>query len=274
MLRAIEPVAFHLARLMLALPLALSLAPIAGAQQMPMAPVGIRLAEAIAQSKEKSVVVFDFSGPDKKVTQLGEELASDLSAELARSSGNIQVKQESEIGKDYYEPGTMLDPESMLLFARDIKAKTFVMGQISLSGSNALILIVSAYRSDSGKRIAALKVTSRLTEEMASSMAKIVADNYPNAGTAGYSSPKCGYCPRADYSEEAMKDKLRGVVELTVIVGTDGRPRNISVSKGLPGGLTMQAIKAVRQWKLVPATGPDGKPAAVRQIIEVAFEPF
>jgi TonB family protein len=107
---------------------------------------------------------------------------------------------------------------------------------------------------------------------MASSVAKTVSDNYPNAGTAGYSLPKCGYCPRADYSEEAMRDKLQGVVELSAVVGVDGRLRNISVSKGLPGGLTMQAIQAVREWRLVPATGPDGRPAAVRQIIEVAFQ--
>jgi hypothetical protein len=41
-----------------------------------------------------------------------------------------------------------------------------------------------------------------------------------------------------------------------------------------PGGLTAQAIEAVKKWRLSPATGPDGKPAAVRQIIEVTFKLF
>ena len=274
MTRAMEPTAFSVDRLLLALFLALAITPMTGAQQTPMAPVAIRLADAIVHSKQKNVVVFDFSGPDKKVTQLGEKLARDLSADLARSNGSIQVKQESDLEKEYFEPGTVLDPESMLLFARDLKAKVFVMGQISLSGSDTLALLVNAYRSDNGRGIATLKVTLRLTEEMASSMAKIVTNNYPNAGATGYSAPKCSYCPRADYSQEAMKDKVQGVVELTAIVGTDGRVRNISVVKGLPGGLTFEAIEAVRQWKLIPATGPDGKPAAVRQIIEVAFQVF
>jgi Gram-negative bacterial TonB protein C-terminal len=276
MLRAMEPAAFRLAQLMIALFLALPITPMAGAQQTPMAPVAIRLADAIVHSKQKSVVVFDFSGPDKKVTQLGENLAGDLSADLAKSSGDIQVKQRSELEKDYFEPGTVLDPESMLLFARDLKAKVFVMGQISLSGSDTLILLVNAYRSDNGKGVAALKATLRLTEEMASSMAKVVADadlsSYPVPGKAGYSLPKCGYCPEAEYSDEGKTKQIQGVVELTGVVGTDGHVRNIAVVKGLPGGLTFQAIKAVRQWKLVPATGPDGKPAAVRQLIEVAFQ--
>ncbi len=30
----------------------------------------------------------------------------------------------------------------------------------------------------------------------------------------GYGTPACLYCPRADYSDEAMKVKVHGVVEL------------------------------------------------------------
>ena len=278
MLRAMGSVAFRLAGLMLGLFIALSITPMVVAQQTLMAPVAVRLADAIAQSKQKSVVVFDFSGPREKVTELGEKLADDLSVALSESGKNFRVKQRSELAKNYYEPGTVLDPESALLFAQDVKAKVFVVGQMSLSGSNTLELLVNAYRSDNGKGIAALKVTLRLTEEMASSMAKVVTDGdlsgYPNSVQQGYSAPKCSYCPRADYSDEAKSKKIQGVVELIAVVGTDGRVRNITVVRGLPGGLTPQAIKAVRQWKLVPATGPDGKPVAVPQLIEVAFQLF
>ena len=270
--RAIRRMRVRLARRVLVLLFVLAVARIAGAQQTPMAPVAIRLAEAIAQSKQKSVVVLDFSGPGEKITELGEKLASDLSVALAKSSENVEVKQKSELEKDYLEPGTVLDPESMLLFARDLKAKVFVMGQISLSGSDTLILLVNAYRSDNGKGIAAFQVTFPLTEEKASSMVRVVTNSYPDAGAPGYSLPKCSYCPRAEYSNEAMREKIQGVVELNAIVGTDGRLRNIRVVKGLPGGLTFEAIKAVRQWKLVPATGPDGKAAAVQQVIMVAFQ--
>jgi hypothetical protein len=33
-------------------------------------------------------------------------------------------------------------------------------------------------------------------------------------------------------------------------------------------------VEAVRTWRLRPALGPDGKPAAVREIVEVAFQLF
>ena len=40
---------------------------------------------------------------------------------------------------------------------------------------------------------------------------------------------------------------------------------------GLPFGLTEEAIETVKKWKLRPATGPDGKPAAVREEVELGI---
>ncbi len=94
----------------------------------------------------------------------------------------------------------------------------------------------------------------------------------PNAGTGGYGTPACLYCPRADYSDEAMKVKVQGVVELIAVITPDGRVTDVHVAKGLGLGLDEKAIEAVRTWRLKPAMGPDGKPAAVRQIIEVTFQ--
>jgi outer membrane biosynthesis protein TonB len=36
-------------------------------------------------------------------------------------------------------------------------------------------------------------------------------------------------------------------------------------------GLTEMAIAAVQKWKFKPATGPDGKVAAVREIVTLSF---
>ncbi len=96
----------------------------------------------------------------------------------------------------------------------------------------------------------------------------------PNAGSGGYGIPQCLYCPRADYSDEAMKVKIQGVVELLAVVTADGRVTDVQVVKGLGYGLDENAIKAARTWRLRPALGPDGKPAAVREIIEMQFQLF
>jgi periplasmic protein TonB len=101
-----------------------------------------------------------------------------------------------------------------------------------------------------------------------------VGGGTPSAGTGGYGVPSCLYCPRADYSDAAMKVKVQGLVELVAVVTVDGRVTDIHVAKGLGFGLDEKAIEAVRTWRLTPARGPDGRPAAVREIIEVEFQLF
>jgi len=92
-----------------------------------------------------------------------------------------------------------------------------------------------------------------------------------DGGTHGYGFPSCLFCPRADYSDEAVKVKVQGIVLLLAIITPDGRATDIHVSKGLGFGLDQKAIDAVRNWRFKPALGPDGKPSSVRVPIEVQF---
>jgi periplasmic protein TonB len=92
-----------------------------------------------------------------------------------------------------------------------------------------------------------------------------------NAGTGGYGYPACLYCPQAQYSDEAVKAKYQGTVELIAIITPDGRATDIQVVKGVGLGLDQKAVEAVRTWRFRPALGPTGRPAPVRQIIEVTF---
>ena len=94
---------------------------------------------------------------------------------------------------------------------------------------------------------------------------------YPNAGTGGYGSPTCLYCPSPAFSDEAVKAKYQGVVELLAVITADGHATDIKVAKGLGLGLDEKAVEAVRNWRFKAALGPDGKPASVRQLIEVTF---
>jgi protein TonB len=94
---------------------------------------------------------------------------------------------------------------------------------------------------------------------------------YPNAGTGGYGSPACLYCPQPQFSDEAVKAKYQGTVLLVAVITADGRATEIRIAKGLGLGLDEKAVEAVRTWRFRPALGPDGKPASVRQSIEVTF---
>jgi TonB family protein len=73
-----------------------------------------------------------------------------------------------------------------------------------------------------------------------------------------------------DYSEEARKARLQGMVRLRIVVDTHGDARDIQVSQTLGLGLDDRAIEAVKKWKFLPGK-VNGKPAAVVAYVEVNF---
>jgi periplasmic protein TonB len=86
----------------------------------------------------------------------------------------------------------------------------------------------------------------------------------------GVSAPKPVYSPDPEYSEEARKAKYQGVCVLWLVVGPDGRPRDIKVTRTLGLGLDEKAIEAVKTWKFEPAM-KDGKPVSVEISVQVDF---
>jgi TonB family protein len=71
-----------------------------------------------------------------------------------------------------------------------------------------------------------------------------------------------------EYSTEARQAKHPGTVMLSLVVGEDGRPRNLHVQRSLGMGLDQKAIEAVKQWRFEPAM-KDGHPVAVLVSVEV-----
>ncbi len=86
----------------------------------------------------------------------------------------------------------------------------------------------------------------------------------------GVSPPRALDTPDPEYSEEARKAKYQGTCVLWLIVGPDGKPRDVKVARALGMGLDEKAIQAVRNWKFEPAM-KDGKPVAVQINVEVNF---
>jgi TonB family protein len=236
------------------------------------------ISDAIVHAKLKSVIVFDFSGPDYDITALGRALADDFNASLEKSAATFTVESRSQISTAIADNQFVLvsedDGESMLAFARALKIDAFVMAHMSIE-QNQLTVILSSYRARDGKVLKAVRITSPLTLEEteldATDLTARAFDGYPRPGKNGYVPPKCISRPRANYTPEAMANKIQGVVELEVIVRADGKVGEIRIVRPLPDGLTQSAISTVRKWTLKPAEGPDGKPAAVLEIIEVQF---
>ncbi len=65
------------------------------------------------------------------------------------------------------------------------------------------------------------------------------------------------------YTDEAKAAGVEGTVVIDLIVGEDGKVRDIDVKEGLPHGLTEAAIKALKECRFSPGER-DGKAVPVR----------
>jgi TonB family protein len=82
--------------------------------------------------------------------------------------------------------------------------------------------------------------------------------------------PRAIFMPDPEFSREARKKKIEGVVVLSVTVTADGTTRDIKIQKGLGYGLDEKAVEAVSRWKFKPAL-KDGEPIDKEINVEVNF---
>lgn len=76
---------------------------------------------------------------------------------------------------------------------------------------------------------------------------------------------------RPNYTTEALRLRIQGTVILEVVVGRDGIPLAIRITRSLdPGGLDEEAIAAVREWRFTPGRVAD-VPVDVLVTIQLDF---
>lgn len=76
--------------------------------------------------------------------------------------------------------------------------------------------------------------------------------------------------PEPTYTEEALRRHVVGVVELAAVFAGNGQIKNIEVRKGLPAGLTENAIAVARRITFKPASKND-HPVSQRVTIKYQF---
>ncbi len=86
----------------------------------------------------------------------------------------------------------------------------------------------------------------------------------------GVSAPKAVEKHEPQYSSEARVNKYQGTVVLSIVIGSDGLPRDLRVTRSLGLGLDQKAVEAVRQWRFEPGQ-KDGQPVSVMATVEVNF---
>jgi periplasmic protein TonB len=84
------------------------------------------------------------------------------------------------------------------------------------------------------------------------------------------SKPEKLSAPDPQYTEIARKARIQGVVIVQAIIDKEGNVTNVKILKGLPMGLSENAMDAIKKWKFKPAT-LNGKPVDVYYNLTVNF---
>jgi TonB family protein len=95
-----------------------------------------------------------------------------------------------------------------------------------------------------------------------------------NQGSDAMETPaRATYAPGVEYTEEAKEAKLEGVCVVSLIVGIDGKPSNVVVTKKLGMGLDEKAAETVRKWKFEPGRRY-GRPVITHLTLKLEFKLF
>src|SRR5262245_15534144 len=122
-----------------------------------------------------------------------------------------------------------------------------------------------------------LKAMLTLEQSLAAAPAPVKRDNQTVQHTAnetpavsGTLRPTILYKEKAKYTDRARQMKINGTVVLSVVFAASGQITQVSVIRGLPYGLTAQAILAAQRIRFQPAQ-KDGQPISVRGNLEYSF---
>ncbi|HVL66072.1 MAG TPA: TonB family protein [Vicinamibacterales bacterium] len=88
----------------------------------------------------------------------------------------------------------------------------------------------------------------------------------------GVTSPEILFEKKPEYTSEAMRAKVQGIVEVEALVNPDGTVGRVQITRSLDDrfGLDQKAVEAVRQWRFKPGMRM-GKPVPVLVTIELTF---
>ena len=88
--------------------------------------------------------------------------------------------------------------------------------------------------------------------------------------TGDITPPQKIFFPSPRYTEEGRQARTQGVVILEAVVDAMGDVRRVKLLKGLPFGLSEEAVATAERWKFRPAT-KGGKPISVYLNLTIRF---
>jgi TonB family protein len=119
-------------------------------------------------------------------------------------------------------------------------------------------------------RLTLLFAVSLLTTNASAQTSPSADDHRPSIADADVTPPRLVYNPGPEYPPAARAAGHQGTSVLSLTVGIDGTPRDISVLRDLDSELDAAAIAAVSTWRYEPAL-KDDKPVEVDVHARIRF---
>jgi len=151
------------------------------------------------------------------------------------------------------------------------------LGIVALIGGGFLVLWLS-HGARTNRLEAAARVTSGVTPRPPDGSGSRSQNSFtpgeippsPGSGAAVDTRPFPLNNPRPNYTEDARRNKVQGVIRTRALVGPDGLVKDVRLVTHLPDGLDEEAIVAVKQMRFRPATR-NGQPVDFWVTLEVEF---
>ena len=251
-----------------------------------------RIREAHLEEKAPAVVVMDFfKNSTGSYSRLGTLLADTFSESLATSAKGFKVLGRKTVSEYLVQNWTTLeDLQSTDVFfqiGRQIGASGVILGTMQEeNGKLYLTLHLVGFCPSPNPKDIFEATDDRIRLPLTDELHALLFEPGPNyirkpdqipeepgifrAGISGVSSPKCLYCPQRGYSDVARAANYQGSVTLSIAITAEGEVTSIYVMKAAPFGLTTEAIKDAKQWRMEPGK-KGGNPVSVRVQIECSF---
>jgi TonB family protein len=243
-----------------------------------------RLVAQLRRENVRTVAIFDLKTLDGKQIAFGSWLADRISEDVSKAGAGIDAADREKL-RSFDSAGEKDAKKQSKLYAEKAKsadADAYVRGTFGAIGDGIGITLIA--ERVSGKQIreskwavdtAAGKIA--LDDEVQSHLGVAIESLRPSdgiyaPGTAGVSAPECEYCPQPEFTDDAVRAKVQALVVLDVVISSEGKAIEIRIKQGFGYGLDRNAVNGVRAWRFKPAYGPDGKPVAVHQVVEITFK--
>jgi TonB family protein len=232
------------------------------------------LSGVLQRAQVQTVVIGDFPGIGDGVSLQGAFLADRLWFAVLQQKKGFRTLNRGSLHRQLYarEISNTSFEQAQVEAARALGAQVLITGRIERR-ANDLSIAISAVDVSTAKDISQWTwVVPR-----SSSLDVLALQPIQAKGPVyilqqdGVSTPDCAYCPFPKYSEAARKKKIEGTVVVEAMIDASGRATKVWEVRGLPDGLTQEAVDAVRQWHFKAAQKADGQAVTVMVPVDVTF---